>query len=171
MSRLISPTVIAITLLLIAAFSNGCEQGSSQTSSTNLTQVEGDVRSLLNRWTDAFEARDLDRVRSVLTTSPQFVWLEDGEPRYRSVDEIVKALASFPPGLKFTHTLGDVKIVPMSNDAAWAEVATTTQIEQGGRVVSEFTSLVLMILQRDEVAWRIHAAHTSTSKPRSATPR
>jgi uncharacterized protein (TIGR02246 family) len=161
---------ITMTLLLVVAFSHGCGRGSPQSSSSNRAQVERDVKSLMDRWTRAFEARDLDSVRSVLAVDNHFVWLEDGEPRYRSVNEIVRALAGFPPELGFTHTLQDVQIVPITNDAAWAHLATSTKIEHGGRVVSEFTSVVLMIVRQDETGWRIHAAHTSTSKPRSPAP-
>jgi ketosteroid isomerase-like protein len=163
-------TGASVLLLLLSTLSLGCERGRPQTSVLDAEQVDGEVRTLLGRWTTAFEARALEDVRSVLTADRDFVWLEDGEARYRNVDEILKALAALPPDLKFTHELGDVRIVPMSQDAAWAQVATTTSIAHGGRVVSNFTSVVLMVVRRDAAGWRIHAAHTSTSKPRSAGP-
>lgn len=160
---------IATVLVPFAAFLHGCGRGSPKSASADAPEIMREVTTLLNRWTNAFESRDLDGVRSVLAEDKQFIWLEDGEPRYRSVDAIVNSLASFPPDLAFTHALGDVQIVPISEGAAWAHVATSTKIEHSGRTVSEFTSVVLMIIRRDESEWRIHAAHTSTSKPRSPT--
>lgn len=160
----------AIALLLVAIFAHGCERGEKQPPIANAADIDRDVESLLDRWKRAFEARDLDGVRSVLADDDRFVWLEDGEPRYRSADDIVRAYASFPKELSFTHTLRDIRIVPISNDAAWAHLATSTKIEHSGRVVSEFTGIVLMITRRDATGWKIHAAHSSTSKPRSPAP-
>ena len=160
----------AIALLLVAAFVHGCERHGTRAPVVNTADVDRDVKSLLDRWKQAFEARDLEGVRSVLAEDDRFVWLEDGEPRYRSADEIVQAYAGFPKELAFTHALRDIRIVPISNDAAWAHMATSTQIEHGGRVVSEFTGVVLMIARREATGWRIHAAHSSTPKPRSPAP-
>ncbi|MBL8757847.1 MAG: nuclear transport factor 2 family protein [Phycisphaerae bacterium] len=160
----------AIALVLVAAIVHGCERPGTRPSDVSTADVDRGVKDLLDRWKHAFESRDIEGVRSVLATDDRFVWLEDGEPRYRSVDEIVRALAGFPPVLAFTHGLRDIRVVPISNDAAWAHLATSTKIQHSGRVVSEFTSVVLMIVRREETGWRIHAAHTSTSKPRGPGP-
>ncbi|MFN0133387.1 MAG: YybH family protein [Phycisphaerales bacterium] len=157
-------------MLLVVIFVHGCERQGTQPPVANTADIDRDVQNLLDRWKRAFEARDLDGVRSVLADDDRFVWLEDGEPRYRSADEIVRAYAGFPKELAFTHTLRDIRIVPISNDAAWAHLATSTKIEHSGRVVSEFTGVVLMIARRDATGWRIHAAHSSTSKPRNPAP-
>lgn len=161
-------TVVA--LLLVAIFAHGCEHGEQQPPIANAADIDRDVQDLLDRWKRAFEARDLDGVRSVLADDDRFVWLEDGEPRYGSADDIVRAYAAFPKELSFTHTLRDIRIVPISNDAAWAHLATSTKIEHSGRVVSEFTGVVLVIIRRDANGWKIQAAHSSTSKPRSPAP-
>lgn len=160
----------AIALLLATFFVHGCARREEQAASANAAEIDREVQSLLDRWTQAFEARDLDGVRSVLADDDHFVWLEDGEPRYRSADEIVRAYVGFPKELSFSHTLRDIRIVPISNDAAWAHMATSTKIKHSGRVVSEFTGVVLMITRKNATGWRIHAAHSSTSKPRSPAP-
>jgi len=160
----------AIALVLVVALVHGCERHGTRPSMVSTADVDRDVKDLLDRWKHAFESRDTEGVRSVLATDDRFVWFEDGEPRYRSADEIVRALAAFPPALAFTHALRDVRVVPISNDAAWAHLGTSTKIEHSGRVVSEFTSVVLMIVRREDTGWRIHAAHTSTSKPRGPAP-
>jgi uncharacterized protein (TIGR02246 family) len=163
--------VMVMVSLLVAIFVNGCERQGGQPSVMSTVDIERDVKNLLDRWEQAFEAHDLEAVRSVLADDDRFVWLEDGEPRYRSADDIVRAYASIPKELAFTHTLQDIHIVPISSDAAWAHLATSTKIEQSGRVVSEFTGVVLMIVRREVDGWRIHAAHSSTSNPRSPAPR
>lgn len=91
--------------------------------------------------------------------------LKTARPAIKAPDDVVAALASFPPGLRFSHELTSVRIVPMSDDAAWAQLTTTTEIRQGERAVSEFTGVVLMLAQRDNGEWRIIAAHTSTTRP------
>jgi ketosteroid isomerase-like protein len=160
-----------IALLLVAVFVPGCKREEAQPLGVNAADVDRGVTNLLNQWTKSFESRDIEGIRSVLAADDRFVWLEDGEPRYRSADEIVRAYESFPKELAFNHTLRDIRIVPISSDSAWAHMATSTRIEHSGRVVSEFTGVVLMIARRDATGWRIHAAHSSTSNPRSTTPR
>jgi uncharacterized protein (TIGR02246 family) len=156
----------ALAVVVTAALGPGCEDRRAPPPAST-AHVEQDVRALLGRWLHAFESRDADAVRSVLADDGRFVWLEDGEARYQSVDAVVTALASFPTALTFSHKLDAVRIVPISGDAAWAQLAATTQIRQGERVVSDFGGVVLMLVQRDQAGWRIVAAHTSTTSPRS----
>ncbi len=152
--------------LITAGAVIGCEREGTRGAPASTAHVERDVKSLLERWVHTFEKRDLNGVRSVLAADDRFVWLEDGEPRYRGADEVVRALAGFPPGLAFTHELRDVLVTPISEDAAWAHMAASTRIKQNGQVVSEFGSVVLMVVRRENGVWRISAAHTSTTKPR-----
>lgn len=77
----------------------------------NAADVDRDMTYLLKRWIQAFEARDLKGVRSALADDDRFLWLEDGEPRYRSADDIVRAYASFPKEFAFTHVLRDIRRV------------------------------------------------------------
>lgn len=54
----------------------------------------------------------------------------------------------------------------MSNDAAWAQLATATKIRQGERIVSELATLCCLLAERDQSRGRIIAAHTSSKDPR-----
>ncbi|MCL4209331.1 MAG: nuclear transport factor 2 family protein [Phycisphaerales bacterium] len=157
--------VALIVCAALATIGSGCESCPLRQSVATTAQVDEDVRALLDRWIQSFESRDEAAVRSVLADDERFVWLEDGEARYQSADDVVAALASFPPGLQHSHELTSVRIVPMSDSAAWAQLGTTTVIRQGERAVSEFTGVVLILAQRDNGEWRIIAAHTSTTKP------
>lgn len=157
--------VALIVCAALATLGSGCENRPSRQSVATTAQVNEDVRALLDRWVQSFESRDEIAVRSVLADDERFVWLEDGEARYQSADDVVAALASFPSGLQFLHELTSVRIVPISDDAAWAQLTTTTEIRQGERAVSEFTGVVLLLAQRDNGEWRIIAAHTSTTRP------
>lgn len=171
--RLFTTLLTRAALVALVAFVTievGCQNRRSQPTASNQAQVEKDIHALLDRWVRAFEARDLIAVRSVLSTDHHFVWLEDGEARYQSVDSVVTALAGFPPGLTFSHEMQVLRIVPISDDAAWAQLATKTKIRQGEKVVSGFDGVVLMLVQRNQGGWRIAAAHTSTAKPRTQSP-
>jgi hypothetical protein len=154
-----------LTLAACTLFGTGCEARPSPQTPANPAQVEADVRALLDRWVQSFESRDEHAIRSVLVDDDRFTWLEDGEVRYQSPDDVVAALASFPPGLEFTHELTSVRIVPVTDTAAWAQIVSATQIRQSEQVVSDFNSVVLMLVQRDESEWRIVAAHTSSARP------
>lgn len=154
-----------LTTAALAIFATGRKEGRTPHSTADLRHVEGDVRVMLDSWIQSFESREEYAVRSVLADDERFVWLEDGEARYQSVNDVVVALASFPPGLQFSYELTSVRIVAMTDSAAWAQLGTTTQVRQGEHVLSEFTGAVLMLVQRDDGEWRIIAAHTSTIKP------
>lgn len=177
--------VLAVCVAVcIALFTTGCDEqktpangsprghlSSEAQRNADRARVEQDVRALLDRWVRAFESRDAQGVRSVLGTGPEFVWMEDGEVRYPSVDSIVAALEGFPKEMVFSHRLVDAKVVPMSQDAAWAQVRTSTEIRMSGRTVSAFEGVVLIVAERDQSAdaaslWRIVSAHTSTKRPR-----
>ncbi|MDX2201082.1 MAG: nuclear transport factor 2 family protein [Phycisphaerae bacterium] len=160
--------LIATALCAIGA---DCNSRSPQKASIDRNQVEGEVRALLDRWVRAFESRDEIAIRAVLVDGDRFVWLEDGEARYPSADAVVAALKSFPPGLRFSHKLTSVRVVPLSDDAAWAQLGTATEIRQGERAVSQFSSVVLMLVERVAGAWRIAAGHTSSGNgPRPGPP-
>lgn len=156
----------AVVLLVAAGCGTGCRDRPPVPAAVNEERVQSDVRGLLDRWMQAFESRDAAAVRSVLASDARFVWLEDGQARYQSVDDVLGALATFPPGMSFDNDINVVKIVPVSDAAAWAQLATKTEIRQGGQVLSTFAGVVLMLVQRDEHGWRIVAAHSSTNNPR-----
>lgn len=158
----ISGCAASLAITALCAIGADCNQRSPQKASLDSTRIEGEVRALLDRWIHGFEARDETAIRSVLVEDDRFVWLEDGQARYPSADAVVAALKSFPPGLQFSHKLTAVRIVPLSNDAAWAQLATATEIRQGERAVSQFSSVVLMLMERIDGAWRIAAGHTSS---------
>lgn len=144
----------------------GCMERAAKSMEPDLARVDADVRALLERWATAFESRDAAGVRAVLADDEGFVWLEDGEARYRGKESIVSALASFPPGMTFSHELRDVRVTALSDDAAWAEVSTKTEIRQGESVVAGFEGVVLIVTEKQEGDWRIVAGHTSTMRPR-----
>lgn len=159
-----------IIIASLSVLTAGCRTPASQHPAIDEQRVQENVRAVLDRWVQSFESRNEAAVRSVLTEDDRFVWLEDGEARYQSVDEVVAALASFPPGLRFAHQLTSVRIVPMSKSAAWAQLATLTEIRHGEQLVSEFAGAVLMLVRHEHGEWRIVAAHTSTTKPQTRNP-
>lgn len=128
--------------------------------------VEHAVRSVLDRWVHAFAARDTSAVRSILSTRASFVWLEDGETRYRSSSEIISVLESLPPGMSLATSLDGVSIVAISDCAAWAHFSTKTLIRHGEQVVLDFGGVALMMLEHDQGEWKIAAARSSTDNPR-----
>jgi len=144
----------------------GCMERAANNVEPDRALVDAEVRAMLERWAAAFESRDAAGVRAVLADDEGFVWLEDGEARYRGEESIVSALASFPSGMTFSHELRDVRVTAQSDHAAWAEVATKTEIRQGESVVAGFEGVVLIVAEKEEGDWRIVAGHTSTMRPR-----
>ena len=158
------------TLLLIVLVGFGCRasQGVAPALADADPTIEREVRAFLDRWTAAFASRNPAAVRGVLLDDRQFIWLEDGKERYPSVDSIVTALASFPPGLELNYELHDVQVATLGSGMVWARMKTRTRIRQGEVVVSNFAGVVSMVIARQAEGWRIVTAHTSNATTRSA---
>jgi len=171
MKRLIPSAVASLAMVLLAG---GCVcpdiDCAVSVSSPRAAEIDSDVRAFLNQWVTAFESRDIDAVRSILTDDERFVWLEDGETKYPTVDAVAAALASFPPALQFDYRLENVQVSPIGPDAAWARMNTHTEIHQGDETVAQFRGVVSMFLENKYGEWRIVAAHTSNVNQR-ARPR
>lgn len=127
--------------------------------------VEAAVTDQVRRYLAAVEERDTAAVRATLGPSERFIWIEDGEPRYPSVDALLEGLSSFPPGASVQTLMPDLHVHPVGEDVAhvWGPFATTVGVEPGAFT---FRGAISFLLERRADGWRIVAGHTS-SAPRS----
>jgi ketosteroid isomerase-like protein len=158
--------LVAITALGISCEDRRMDPKGPGAREVHGTGIETAVRSLLERWVQAFTSRDVAAIRSILSSKSSFVWLEDGETRYRSSAEIASALESFATGMSFATSLEAVSVFPVSNSTAWAHFSTKTTILHGEQIVANFDGVVLMLFEHEQGEWKIAAAHTSTNSPR-----
>ncbi|NNM34739.1 MAG: hypothetical protein HKO53_16805, partial [Gemmatimonadetes bacterium] len=72
-------------------------EGASQ-ATVDSAQVVTEVQGFLAEYLTAIEARDEEAVRNRLL-SERYRWVEDGEVRYRHVEDVLESLAQFPAGM------------------------------------------------------------------------
>ena len=132
--------------------------GSEEALADGRTMVEAEVTALIERYTAATAIRDTAAIRRYVLDDPRFVWFEEGEPRYRSADEILASLAMFPPEQSIETTLGEVRVVPVGEGGAMAWTDYETVVGDGA---FRFGGLIVFVLERGPDGWRIVGGQAS----------
>jgi SnoaL-like domain len=142
------------------------EEPDSDRSDLGSAQVElhSDVETFLNAYLNAIASRDTEALRSQLVDSPRYVWAEDGAVRYRSVDEMLVGLASFPPNTPIETELSDMYVPRVGRDGAHAAASFQTRVGEGDGSFA-FGGLITFVLERQGDGWRIVGGHVSSSAP------
>ena len=144
------------------SLSAGRQAGASDLPADSL---EVRVGAFLLRWVEATETRDTAALRDLYVDDGRLAWLEDGELRYRSVDQVLAGLAALGPGTSVRTVLGEVEAVPAGAGGVHAWTPFTTSVGQGeGRFT--FGGILSMTLEPDGSGWRIVGGHTSSAAGR-----
>lgn len=136
--------------------------GTASDGTTADALVESEVATFLDAYASALENRDTLLLPAMYVADGRFEWLEDGVVRYRSADEVLTSLASFPAEARIHTEYTDPSIRSVGTGVAVASMtfATTIGEGQGG---FHFGGVISMVLERDTVGWKIVAGHTSTA--------
>jgi len=120
-----------------------------------------EVASFLNEYLAAIDARDSDIIGRAYVDDGRFVWIEDGEVRYRSADEILANLGSFPASSAIRTELSDLVVVPLGGAGAhaWATFSTTVGTGPGS---FSFGGAISFVLERENGSWKLVGGHTSS---------
>lgn len=125
--------------------------------------LQADVRNFLDDYMEAIGARDSVRVRAALVDDGRFAWIEDGEVRYRSADELLAGLAQLLPGSAIETELMDVTVVPFGDDGAHAWATHRTTFGEGADAFS-FGGAISFVLERSGDSWVVLGGHTSSPR-------
>lgn len=150
--------------LLVAVLAAGCANGGTGERDDPVT-LETEIERTIDAYVAALTARDVEALRDLYLSDGRFVWIEDGEVRYRSAEEVIAALSAFPVEMAIRTTLSDLTIVPAGENAAHAWARFETEIGEGEDAFS-FSGSLSFVFERSDDGWRILGGHTSSSRPR-----
>lgn len=150
-------------LLLASLLLAGCT--SEQPEQSARPEIGADVERFLENYMAAISARDFDHIRLSLVEDGRFVWVEDGEVRYRALGDLLSSLEQFPPNSPIRTELTDMVAVPVGDTGAhaWAQFQTTVGEGPGGFT---FGGAISFVLERRSDAWKLVGGHTSAPRPR-----
>ncbi|HLY58159.1 MAG TPA: nuclear transport factor 2 family protein [Stellaceae bacterium] len=119
---------------------------------------------LYARFAEAQNARDLDRLRPLLSDGPQFLWVSDGQS-FWGREAALARMANFQAAEVWHNTpdLEHAVAVPLNPDAAYLHLPVELAIGPADRP-GTFRFLVSMLCVRSGNEWRIAALFTTTQK-------
>ncbi len=126
--------------------------------------VENEVERFLDSYRLAVETRDGPLLRTMYVDDGRFEWIEDGEVRYRSPNEVLAALATLPNDAVMRTEYTGVEVVPVGDTGARVTFQFQTVFGQGPSVF-EFGGMSSLVVEKTPTGWRIVGGHTSSSGP------
>jgi hypothetical protein len=129
-----------------------------------------EVRSLYLRFAAAQNERDLARVRSLLTDSPRFLWISDGQS-FWGPDAVLARMASFQ-GAEVWRVEPDLEravAVPVGVGVAYLHLPLVLVIGPSSGP-DRLRFLVSMLGVETAAGWRIAALFTTTAMTPAAGP-
>jgi hypothetical protein len=115
----------------------------------------------------AVEERDPSALREILVPGDRLAWIEDGQVRYRSAQEVLSSLLAFPAGTPIHTQTSDLEVVPIGERGAHAWTRFETTVGEGEGAFS-FRGIVSFVLERTGGSWRIVGGHTSSPRQPSS---
>jgi hypothetical protein len=88
-------------------------------------------------------------------------WYEDGARRYSSRDEVLAALAAFPPSTEVSTELGHISVDVITADRVHVAAPFRTQIRMPTEGFA-FSGVFTALLHRGPTGWQFVTGHTST---------
>jgi uncharacterized protein (TIGR02246 family) len=126
-----------------------------------------EIRALYDRFLAAQNARDLEGVRAVLWTSPNFQWVSDGKS-FWGPDALVERMAGFQKAevWKVIPDRSRAKVVDIAAGAAYLFQPLVLRIGSAENP-GEIPFLVNVLAVETAEGWRIAALFTTTEKRQS----
>lgn len=120
-----------------------------------------EVAAFLEEYLAAIDARDTTTIGRAYVADDRFVWIEDGEVRYRNREEILASLAALPGGSSIRTELSGLTVVPLGVNGAHAWATFTTTIGTGPGSFS-FGGAISFVLENVDGSWQLVGGHTSS---------
>jgi hypothetical protein len=154
------PSASAVSAAALAVLA-GCGPPPARPSPDAALTAE--VAAFLEDYLSAVDGRDTDRIRSALVGDGRFVWIEDGEVRYRGPAELVAGIEAFPLDTPIRTELVDLAVVPVGATAAHAWGTFTTAVGTGPGSFS-FGGAISVLVERIDGLWMLIGGHTSSPR-------
>lgn len=128
------------------------------------TEARQELQAFLARWNDAMSAQNAPAIRASYVADDRLRWFEDGALRYRATDEILHALAQFPPGSRIETTLTEIEGEWLTPKLIQGSATFRTRVTMPGRSF-EYAGVFTLVIERDGPDGRFLRGHTSTTRP------
>ncbi|MCH7857752.1 MAG: hypothetical protein IIB37_13440 [Gemmatimonadetes bacterium] len=137
--------------------------GIEETGRSPLDDLEDAVAGFLDSYFLAIETRDAALLQDMYVADGRFEWIEDGEIRYRSLDDVLAALASLPANAAIRTAYDGREITPVGTAGARVSTRFWTVIGEGPSAF-EFGGMMTMVLEDGPTGWQIVGGHTSSAR-------
>ena len=132
-------------------------------------RIEGEIGEFLDSYRLAVEIRNDSLLRTLYADDGRFEWIEDGEIRYRSPEEVLAALAGLPSDMVIRTEYQRVGVFPLGDSGARVAMQFRTVMGEG-QSAYRFGGMISMALEKGPTGWRIVGGHTSTPRPEREWP-
>lgn len=153
--------LLAVLLVLNAAACRTNEQA-GQTDRTDRRRIESEVLAFLSHYAEAIAERDEPAIRDLYVNDDRFAWYTDGALTYRSADDVIESLRSYP-GMRFETTFSKVFAIPLSATRVSARCTFTTRMTIPGEEDHAYSGVTTMLLEKQRGTWRVLEGHASTA--------
>ncbi len=151
--------VFTVCVLLGAVGCGGIEEAGQPLSDN----IEDEVASFLESYLSALETRDVALLRTLYAEDGRFEWIEDGEMRYRSPDDVLAGLAALPSDAAIRTEYHGRKIAAVGDAGARISMQFRTVIGEG-QSAFEFGGMITMVLEKGPTGRCIVGGHTSSAR-------
>ena len=126
--------------------------------------ARSEIVQLYEKFAAAQNARDLATVRSLLSDSPDFLWVSDGRPVW-GADATVARMSGFQKSAvwRVVPALDGARAVMLSSDAGFLHLSLVLTIGSAD-APDHLPFLVEMIARRGANGWKIEALLTTADK-------
>ena len=155
----------AAVIAAVLALGAGSVAGATAMSAAQDARVDSEVRAALERFAGRVNAADWEAVIDCYAADPRFRWLEDGEVRYGSRDEVAEAYRGL--GGVFTEfeiLLTAVRVQPLADDAAAVSLLFHQSMATASGMRLEIEGAILATMIDSDGVWRFLLGHTSTRR-------
>ena len=128
-----------------------------------LNRVEDEVRSFIDAYRLALEARDSTALRTMYASDGRFEWIEDGEVQYHSPDDVLSGLAALSAEATVRTEYDRLMIARVGATGARVSTGFRTQVGEGPSAF-EFGGMLSYVLEKGPAGWVIIGGHSSTSR-------
>ncbi len=139
--------------------------GSSQFDNAHQEALRDSVAHFL----DVYQERSATGARDSLLemySEGTLRWVEDGQVRYRSVQDIADALGALPPEARIESVYSDVEILPLAPGTAWVVMGFQSKFVDPTGPTFAFGGTITMVLSHQAAGWQIVAGHASSPRSR-----
>jgi hypothetical protein len=156
-------TIVRTCLFLVAPILSTLVFAGTETPEAT-TGAPQKLRVFLTRWNDAMAAQDAPTIRASYVADDRLRWFEDGALRYRTREEILRALSQFPAGTRIETTLAEIEGEWLTAKLIQGSARFRTRVTMPGHSF-EYGGVFTLVIERDGADWRFLRGHTSTVRP------